>query len=118
MYDRECSGCGKVTLDHLEPVTPPDHPCAACGAPTARCWTQKANNVIGDEVDIWIENGLCHDDGRPRHFTSRQEIYREAARKGLTNVVEHVTGKTGTDKNPNTSRWFSLLLPFFALYAL
>jgi hypothetical protein len=60
--------------------------------------------VVGDECDIWIRHGLCHEDGSPKHFTSKQAITREAKAKGLTNMVRHVT-EPGTDKSKHTTRW-------------
>lgn len=64
----------------------------------------KANAVIGDEIDVTISNGLCHADGTPRRFRSRQELARAAGHAGLTNHVEHQGGKSG-DRSKHTTRW-------------
>ena len=54
---------------------------------------------IGDECDVWVEHGICWDDGSPRHYTSKSEMKRVAAEKGLVNMVRHVDG------SPHTKRW-------------
>ena len=58
-----------------------------------------ANTVIGDECDVWIKHGLCHEDGTPRHFRSRKEIAEVAKAKGMVNMV-----RTATTPGPNTHR--------------
>ena len=65
---------------------------------------RRANAIIGDECDVWIQHGICHDDGSPRHYTSKSEMARVAKEKGLVNLVKHV-GSNGTDKSKHTSRW-------------
>ncbi len=62
-------------------------------------------NVRGDECDEWIRHGLCHEDGSPRHFTSKAEMARVAKEKGLFNYVTHV-GARGSDKSPHTTKWY------------
>jgi hypothetical protein len=60
--------------------------------------------VIGDECDVYIKHGLCHDDGTPRRFTSKAEMAQVAKKKGLFNWVEHVPSP-GSDKSKHTTRW-------------
>lgn len=43
----------------------------------------RAPSVIGDEIDIEVRHGICHDDGTPRRFTSKSEMRRVAQQKGL-----------------------------------
>lgn len=78
-------------------------PCETCGAPTEILW-RKANAVIGDEIDITVKHGLCHEDGTPRRFRSRQEWLRAQKEKGMVNFVRHVP-PPGTDKSKYTVRW-------------
>lgn len=66
--------------------------------------SQKVSGVISDECDIYAQNGICNPDGSPRRFTSKSDMAKEAARRGLTNHVEHMPPK-GSDKSPHTTRW-------------
>lgn len=61
-------------------------------------------NAQGDECDVWMKHGLCNEDGTPKHYTSREQIRKDAEKAGLTNVVRHI-GLKGSDKSPFTSRW-------------
>lgn len=66
------------------------------------------SNVIPDDIPggIEIRNGLCNPDGSPRRYYSKTEINAEAKKRGLINMVTHVTDpRTGSDKNPHTTRW-------------
>ncbi len=103
MYDYSCA-CGH-TFEKLRAIADSAvAQCPECGQDGAeKIWTS-SGNVIGDEIDVWINNGLCHDNGDPRHFTSRSELFREAKAKGLINPVSHVAEK-GSDKSRHTSRW-------------
>ena len=121
-YDRECDRCHAQVLDVLEPINTPDPKCirdvpssigwdVECGGTLKRVIIggtalnpRKPHGVIGDECDVWAQHGLCNEDGSPRHYTSKQEMSREAARRGLTNYVTHLPGK-GTDKSKHTVRW-------------
>ena len=62
------------------------------------------HSVVGDECDVTVTNGICNLDGTPRRYTSKSEMATEAAKRGLTNHVEHIPGK-GSDKSRHTSRW-------------
>jgi len=116
MYDRQCDACGAIETDCWEPISAPDRSCArdvpddiigwdvTCTGTMKRVWLAKPSAVIGDECDVWVQHGLCNADGSPQHFTSKQEMSREAARRGLTNYVTHQPGK-GTDKSKHTVRW-------------
>lgn len=104
-YDLQCEQ-GHNQIDQLQPVAFEQVPCPECGATVERVWLPgTSSHVIGDEVDVWIKHGLCNADGTPRHYTSRQEIAREAAKRGLVNLVTHQGGK-GTDKSKHTTRWY------------
>lgn len=39
--------------------------------------------MIGDEIDIWVKNGICNDDGSPKRYRSKSEIRAAAAARGL-----------------------------------
>jgi hypothetical protein len=103
MYDLKCDGCERVDIDVLEPVSAPRRTCE-CGGTLWRTWATKPPAAIGDECDVTIEHGLCHENGTPRRFTSKSEIARAAKAAGLMNYVRHV-GERGSDKSPMTSRW-------------
>lgn len=62
------------------------------------------NARVGDEIDVWIKHGLCNEDGSPKHFTSREELNKEAIEKGWTNYVVHQP-PPGSDKSKHTVRW-------------
>lgn len=64
------------------------------------------NAVIGDDIPggVEIRHGLCNEDGSPRRYYSKSEMAQEAKKRGLTNIVEHVS-PPGTDKSPHTTRW-------------
>lgn len=79
-------------------------PCPTCGEVTETLWN-KPSYAVGDECDVWIEHGLCNEDGTPRHFRFKSEIQRVAKEKGYVNWVEHVPGR-GTDKTP-VAKWVS-----------
>lgn len=100
-YDLVCPN-GHKQYDRLLPIGERP-PCPECGEPTETLWEGK-RSVVGDECDVWIKNGLCNPDGTPRHYTSKEEIRRETARRGLVNEVKHV-GVRGSDRSPHTTRW-------------
>jgi len=80
-------------------------PCPECGEATETLW-ETAAAVSPDEIPggIEIRHGICNEDGTPRRYYSKSEMAREAARRGLANIVTHVT-PPHTDKNPHTIRW-------------
>jgi hypothetical protein len=61
-------------------------------------------HVVGDECDVTVRHGLCHENGEPRRFRSKAEMAKVAAAKGLTNYVRHV-GSKGSDKSAHTQRF-------------
>lgn len=61
---------------------------------------RQINGAIGDECDIMQENGFRH----PTRFTSKRELARALAERGLEMQVKHVT-VPGTDKSPYTTDW-------------
>lgn len=106
MFDRKCPQCALVHLNRLEPAEMTAVvPCEGCGAPTERVWLMgRANNIIGDECDVWVKHGLCNADGTPQHFTSKSAMALEAKKRGMVNHVEHI-GARGSDKSRHTVRW-------------
>ena len=104
MFDRICERCQRQIIDCMEPVTAPEVACPDCGGATKRAWFGKPAAVIGDEIDVSVQNGLCNADGTPRRFTSRTELRRAEVAAGYTNYVVH-HGTKGGDKSPHTSRW-------------
>lgn len=74
---RECGTQGKRLLWSYDPAPP----CEVCSGPTqyqSDIFGESAA-VIGDEIDVTIRDGVCHEDGTPRRFRSRTEL-RDAER--------------------------------------
>lgn len=108
IYDRICQDCKAVAVDCLELVRERDKVVTcACGGPMLRGFTQRANAVIGDDIPggVLIAHGLCHEDGSPQRFYTKSAMRQEAARRGLSNHVEHKPDNRGTDHSKHTSRW-------------
>jgi hypothetical protein len=115
-YDLRCDACARIQTDVIEPLNAPRPLCNAdagevggihmqCLGRMQRVWLPGCPaSVIGDETDVWIKHGLCHEDGSPQHFTSKAAIAKEAERRGMTNYVVHQPLRS-SDKNPNTVRW-------------
>jgi hypothetical protein len=107
LIDIVCPACGASELDRY--IDPSQISACACGAARQRLFATQggsAPSVSGDECDVTIRHGLCNADGSPRRYTSKSEIAREAARRGLRNDVTHVTNpNAGSDRNPHTQRW-------------
>lgn len=75
--------------------------CQDCGTAMVRVWVTKPTNVIGDECDLWQENGFH----TPQHFRSKSERARALLEKGYDpHYSKHVT-LPGTDKHPETTDW-------------
>src|SRR5262245_4601960 len=98
LYDKQCDTCERIVEDCYEQRDAPRVACKSvaggqleCTGTLLRVWLPgNANNVIGDEIDVTIKNGLCNPDGTPRRYRSRQELNREAQRRGLSNYVQHL----------------------------
>lgn len=110
MYDKVCNACAAVQMDVWEPMTTPIVLCG-CGGEMQRATlnaaalpVRKAPGVIGDECDIYAQNGICNPDGSPRRYSSKSEMAREAAQRGLVNHVTHL-GSQGSDKSRFTTKW-------------
>ena len=107
IYDRACED-GHTMLDLYEKISHEDVPCKTCGKTAKRVILGGSANVIGDDIPggIWMEHGVCNEDGTPRKYYSKSEIAKEAKRRGLTNVVRHVPTDNGTDKAKHTVKWY------------
>ena len=105
MYDIRCPSCGTERIDVLQKIDA-EQPLCECGSRFERAWLSQPSNVIGDEIDISIRHGLCHPDGTPRRFRSREELKRATAASRYMNYVEHQGVSPDTDKSPHTQRWF------------
>jgi putative FmdB family regulatory protein len=97
LYDLKCNGCEREWVRYSK-VDDRTRPCEECGGDVTQLF--KAPAVIS--VDI--RHGLCNEDGSPRRFYSKSEIAKEAAKRGLVNLVRHVPER-GSDKSKHTSRW-------------
>lgn len=104
MYDFKCdhSACGAV-FEALKPVGTLVTECRVCGGMADKVWLTRASNVIGDECDIWQENGFA----TPQHFRSKLERRRALKEGGYEEGVRHV-GVPGTDKSPHTQSWAAI----------
>lgn len=105
MYDLKCEDCGHEVIDVLEPIVGPIHPCSECGHVMKRAFITHMPAVHQDTIDLHVKNGLCHPDGTPRHFTSKQEWRRATKEAGMVNAVRHL-GTKGSDKSKHTTRWY------------
>ena len=104
-YDRRCVPCGLVTgTDLYEPLNAENPACPTCGASTERIAAPYAAQSDDIPGGVEIRHGLCNPDGSPRRYYSKTEMTREAKRRGLMNLVEHIPSR-GSDKNANTQRW-------------
>jgi hypothetical protein len=105
-YDQKCTACEWAAEIWANPFENPA--CPKCGAATDRNWGASGQTaaIAADEIPggVWIQHGICNEDGTPRKYYSKSEMALEAKRRGLTNVVTHVT-RPGTDKSEHTSRW-------------
>jgi hypothetical protein len=104
LIDTKCWRCGHKKYDVFVVLGQPYPDCEKCGGECERLYEAGSTaGVVGDECDVWIRHALCNADGSPRRYTSRQEIAREAAKRGWTNHVEHVAVES--DKNKHTQRF-------------
>lgn len=85
LYDRTCTTCDWRAIDVWETVASSDPTCPDCGAVTERAWLSKPSNVIGDEIDVWQENGPP----TPIHFRSRLERKRWMKERGFQEVAKN-----------------------------
>lgn len=111
MYNLLCEFCGHIVKDRMEKIaaTVEDRgPCPKCSAVAlVRTWVMgEAHSAHGDEIDIYVRHGVVNEDGSPKRFRSKRELFREAKARGLANNVEHI-GRAGGDKNSHTVRWVS-----------
>lgn len=90
MYDRKCTSCGAITLDHWEPMTAPEVKCEGCEGRTERVLLPHTVNIISDDIPggYWVKHGLCNEDGSPRKYYSKSEMKAEGARRGLINHTD------------------------------
>jgi hypothetical protein len=107
--DAVCPTCGWQKIDAFVTVGEADsYPeCGTCGGGvrTVRLFLpQSVAHMHGDECDVTVRHGLCHEDGSPRRFTSKSEMRRVAAQLGYTNHVTHVPSR-GSDKAKHTQRF-------------
>lgn len=64
-----CEKCGHILTIGMFPFCP---------------HAKYGGDVIGDEIDVWVKHGLCHEDGSPRRFRSLSELKREAYAQGYS----------------------------------
>ena len=101
-----CPKCG-VRIEKLLWDSEPLPACPVCLVPyeiESLGFFAKAHTVIGDEIDITVEHGICNPDGTPKRYTSKSDMRAAERALGLTNQVRHV-GMPGSDKSPHTTRF-------------
>lgn len=103
LYDLKCNGCEREWVRYSS-VDNRTLPCEECGAEVTQLF--KSSSVISDEIPggLEIRHGLCNEDGSPRVYYYKSDIAKEAARRGMENLVRHTTER-GTDKSKHTTRW-------------
>lgn len=103
MYDFKCEGGHE--FEALAPVGTEHLRCrhAGCSHYADKVWVTNPSNVIGDECDIWQENGFSE----MRHFTSKSERLRAIREAGCSEAVRHI-GVPGSDKSPHTVSWSAI----------
>lgn len=107
-FDYKCNLCGREQLDVIAPSEDKTFSCSVdgCLGTMERAWLmgQGANHVHGDECDVQIRHGLCNPDGSPQRFRSKSAMKKEGQRRGYTNLVEHLSGRSG-DRCKATQRF-------------
>jgi hypothetical protein len=99
--DLKCTVCDWTKRDHWGRRGEDLPSCVVCGCATERAWLMGSfPNVIGDEIDLWVE----HISATPEHFTSKAEHRRRVKELGFRIRDEHCSAP-GTDKNKNVSKW-------------
>jgi hypothetical protein len=108
LYDRLCDKCSFRRDDAYEQSSTPDYSCK-CGGLMKRIPMTSNPGAMGraqgDECDVLAKHGLCNPDGSPHRYTSKSEMRKAAEKRGLTNYVVH-SGLPGSDKNPDTQKWY------------
>lgn len=119
-FDYKCNLCDAVKRDVIMPAEEKTFICGAviheegfispsyCPGTMERTWLMGrdgASSVHGDECDVMIRHGLCHEDGTPRRYTSKSDIRKEAQRRGVVNHVVHEPDSKGSDKSKHTQRF-------------
>jgi hypothetical protein len=105
MYDLQCPECGHERPDtFIKLVAHRNEFICKCGHRMQPVWRGHANSVIGDECDVTVKHAICNEDGTPRRYTSKEEMKREAEKRGWTNYVVHQP-PPGSDKSKHTQRW-------------
>src|SRR5258708_7928516 len=99
-YDLVCSA-GHELIDITHSVSEAHPSCPICGAATATLW-RSSPAVAGDEIDIQVRHGLCHEDGSPRRFRSKTELREAASQAGLSILGE--TPKPNAERSDREAR--------------
>lgn len=102
-HTQRCTACDWTGDVIVQPFENP--PCASCGGPTERYYPigNKSHGVVGDDFvgGKWFENLST----QPVWIESKSHLKREMAARNLQHKVRH-TGMPGSDKSPNTTRWY------------
>lgn len=100
-----CEPCNTVDKHFLWSNAPVPR-CPSCGAERSLDGVAagKSATVIGDEIDLVVEHGVCHADGTPRRFTSKSELNRALRETGWSRDMVCHRPPPGTDKSPFTTR--------------
>lgn len=91
LYDYRCNDCGVERKDVWAKMDERLLNCESCSTGVMeRQWNLGAAH--GDEIDIYIQHGLCHPDGTPRRFRSKEELRKAEKSAGVTNYAVATDG--------------------------
>lgn len=113
LIDARCKSCATIRRDTLQRDSGAIEPCRACGADMERLAISEGQsappNVSPDDIPggYVVHHGICNEDGTPRRYYSYSEMEREAKKRGLVQMVEHVPPED-TDKSEHTQRFVGL----------
>jgi hypothetical protein len=92
----ECAACGQKRR-HLSWDYDPAPVCCGTEMAPEVVRIDRSSSVLGDEIDIVIPHGMCHDDGSPKRWRSRSELRAAEKAKGWVRV--------GDTPNSTPNRW-------------
>ncbi len=76
LFDHKCNDCCFIH-EALMPVDDPLHDCPHCGGVAKRCFTSQY--YINPDIDYVTDNVT----GDPKRYTSRKQLEKDLAEKGL-----------------------------------
>ena len=102
IFDRRCGSCGWSKDDNLEKSSALEFPCPACGGATVREWTRPPAMIPDTFATPLVDRVM---DRETQVFYSRSEQKAAMRARGLMIRDEHI-GMPGSDKSPQSKRWY------------